>query len=126
MDPVVARVVIVDDDARFRAMARRVLVADGVDVVAEADSGADAIRGMASWHPDVVLLDIGLPDIDGVEVARQLLAATDPPVVVLISTRDVEYGQCVAAGLAAGYVPKDKLCLAAILDVIGPSPPTAA
>lgn len=118
-------VVIVDDDRRFRALARRMLVADGVEVVAEAADGTAALAGMARWQPDVVLLDIGLPDLDGVEVARRLGAMTDPPAIVLISTRDVEYGTLAATGVAAGYVPKDELSLAAILDLVDPAPNAA-
>lgn len=116
------RVVIVDDDGRFRALARRMLVADGIEVVAEAENGTDALAGIASWRPDVVLLDIGLPDIDGVDVARRLGSAPDAPAIVLISTRDVEYGALVASGVAAGYLPKDELSLAAILALVRPTP----
>jgi DNA-binding NarL/FixJ family response regulator len=116
------RVVIVDDDRRFRALARRMLLADSVEVVAEAENGADALAGMPAWRPDVVLLDIGLPDIDGIDVARRQRAAPGAPAIVLISTRDVEYGTLAATGVAAGYVPKDELSLAAILALVGPSP----
>jgi len=115
------RVLLVDDDERFRALARRTLMADGVDVVAEVEHGAAVVSAVAAWRPEVVLLDIGLPDIDGLEVARQLGADGDGSVVILISSRDVEYGRRVAAGLAAGYVPKDELSLSAILEVIGPA-----
>ena len=116
------RVLLVDDDARFRASARRTLVADGIDVVAEVENGADVVGAVAEWRPDVVLLDIGLPDIDGLDVARQLAAEVGGPVVILISTRDVDYGRRVAAGLAAGYVPKDELSRGRILEVTGPPP----
>ncbi len=116
------RVVIVDDDRRFRALARRTLVADGIEVVAEAEDGADALGGMAAWAPDVVLLDIGLPDLDGVEVARRLGSEPGAPAIVLISTREVEYGRAVASGVAAGYLPKDELSLAAILALVDPTP----
>jgi CheY-like chemotaxis protein len=122
MGPMAMRVVLVDDDGRFRAVARRTLVADGVDVVAEVDDGAEALAVIAHWMPDVVLLDIGLPGIDGLEVARRLRAVTGGPVVILISSRDVAYGCRVATGLAAGYLPKDELSLQAILDVTGPTP----
>jgi len=114
------RVVLVDDDGRFRAVARRTLVADGVDVVAEVDAGADAVAAVAHWGPDVVLLDIGLPGISGLEVARCLRADGAGPVVILISTRDGAYGDRVAAGLAAGYLPKAELSLQAILEVTDP------
>ena len=113
------RVLLVDDDARFRAMARRALVADGVDVVAEVEDGNGAVAAVAACCPDVVLLDLALPGIDGLEVARRLRAEPGGPVVILISSRDRAYGQRLATGLAAGYVPKDELCLAAILAVTG-------
>jgi DNA-binding NarL/FixJ family response regulator len=116
------RVVLVDDDGRFRAVARRTLVADGVDVVAEVDDGAAALAAIALWGPDVVLLDIGLPGTDGLEVARRLRAEVDGPVVILISTRDKAYGARVAAGLAAGYLPKAELSLQAIVELTGPPP----
>jgi CheY-like chemotaxis protein len=116
------RVVLVDDDARFRAVARRALVADGVDVVAEVDDGADAVAAVTRWEPDVVLLDIGLPGISGLEVARRLRTDGAGPLVILISTRDVAYGDRVAAGLAAGYLRKAELSLQAILEVTHPVP----
>jgi DNA-binding NarL/FixJ family response regulator len=114
------RVLLVDDDARFRAAACRTLVAEGIDVVAQVDNGTDVADASARWRPDVVLLDIGLPDIGGLEVARRLRGVQGGPVVILISTRDAAYGQRVANGLAAGYLPKDQLSLRAILE-IGPS-----
>jgi DNA-binding NarL/FixJ family response regulator len=116
------RVVLVDDDGRFRAMACRALVAEGVDVVAEVEEGEEAQDAVARWRPDVVLVDIGLPGIDGMEVARRLGAEAGGPTVILISTRDVAYGRRVAAGLAAGYLPKDGLSLAAILELARPAP----
>ena len=78
------------------------------------------IDGMATWHPDVILMDIGLPDVDGVEVARRLQDRVDveTPPIVLISTRDVAYGERLATTVAAGYLPKDGLSLAAILRII--------
>lgn len=116
------RVLLVDDDNRFRAMARRALVADGIDVVAEVATGEEALPAIERWQPDVVLVDIGLPGIDGLEVARQVRAAGGATVVILISSRDVAYGRRVAAGVAAGYVPKDELSLAAILHVTNVGP----
>lgn len=112
------RALLVDDDARFRAMARRVLLADGMEVVAEVGKGAEVQDAVARWRPDVVLLDVGLPDVDGVEVARRLQREVRCPSVILISSRDVAYGRLVATGVAAGYMPKDELCLAAVLEVL--------
>lgn len=113
------RVVLVDDDERFRAMACRALIAEGVDVVAEVENGEDTFDTVAHWQPDVVLLDIRLPGIDGLEVARQLHADDSGPEVILISTLDGAYGRRVAAGLAAGFLPKNELSLAAILEIAG-------
>jgi len=111
------RVVLVDDDDRFRAAAQRALAADGIEVVAEVADGEGVFDAVATWQPDVVLLDITLPGIDGLEVARRLRAEPGGPIVVLISTRDAAYGRRVAAGLAAGFVPKHELSLAAILAI---------
>lgn len=116
------RVVLIDDDDRFRATARRSLAADGVDVVAEVADGEHAVEAVARWQPDVVLLDIALPGIDGLEVARRLQAGGSRAAVVLVSSRDAAYGWRVASGLAAGFVPKDELSLAAILAVTGDEP----
>jgi CheY-like chemotaxis protein len=113
------RVLLVDDDERFRAAARRTLVADGAQVVAEVGKGTEVERAVRAWQPDVVLLDIDLPDIDGLEVARRLRNEAAETPVILISTRDVEYGQRVSANLAAGYVRKDELSVRAIVDIIG-------
>ena len=103
-------------------MACRALIADGIEVVAEAGNSEDAFEAVRHCRPDVVLLDIRLPGIDGLEVARQLGAEADGPVVILISTLDVVYGRRVAAGLAAGFLPKDELSLAAILEIAGLGP----
>lgn len=116
------RVLLVDDDARFRAVACRMLVTEGVDVVAEVDNGLGVASAVERWVPDVVLLDIGLPDIDGLEVARRLGTGETGPVIILISTRDAAHGRRVASGLAAGYLPKDRLSLQAILEIVPPRP----
>ena len=116
------RVVLVDDDDRFRATARRSLSADGVDVVAEVADGESAVEAVARWQPDVVLLDIALPGIDGLEVARRLQTEGNRAAIILVSSRDAAYGRRVARGLAAGFLPKDELSLAAILAVTGAEP----
>ena len=116
------RVLLVDDDERFRAMACRALTADGVEVLAEIENGAEVFDAVAHWRPDVVLLDIRLPGIDGLDVARQLRLEENGPVVILISTLDAAYGRRVAAGLAAGFLPKDEISLAAILEIAGRAP----
>ena len=116
------RVVLVDDDERFRAMACRALTADGVVVLAEIENGEGVFDAVAHWRPDVVLLDIRLPGIDGLDVARQLRLEEDGPVVILISTLDAAYGRRVVAGLAAGFLPKDEISLPAILEIAGLAP----
>jgi DNA-binding NarL/FixJ family response regulator len=117
-DPMALRVLLVDDDERFRAAACRALAADGVDVVAQVDNGADVVAASARCRPDVVLVDIGLPDIDGVEVARRLQTEQGGPVVILISTREAAIGTRMAAGVAAGYLTKDQLSVGAILQLV--------
>ena len=103
-------VLIVDDNARFRVRARRRLEADGYTVVAEAADGASALEAVRRHRPEVVLLDVGLPDMSGLSVAEQLTREADPPAVVLTSTRDAaDFGDGVVRCGARGFVPKDAL-----------------
>jgi len=103
-------VLIVDDHAGFRSMARAILENDGFAVVGEAGDGREAEQLVAAARPDVVLLDIQLPDVDGFEVARRLLARSDPPTVVLVSTRDAaDYGRRISTCGAAGFIHKARL-----------------
>jgi DNA-binding NarL/FixJ family response regulator len=122
MDDTSLRVVLVDDDERFRAVACRALIADGVEVLAEIENGEEVVDAVALWRPDVVLVDIRLPGIDGLEVARRLGGEEGGPVVILISTLDAAYGCRVAAGLAAGFLPKDEISLVAIREIAGLAP----
>jgi DNA-binding NarL/FixJ family response regulator len=112
-------VLIVDDHAAFRAGARRLLQLEGFDVLGEAADGASALEAARRLHPDVVLLDIGLPDVDGFAVAEQLAAQDDPPAVVLISTRAAAaYGRRLERCGARGFIAKAELsgaCLAALV-----------
>lgn len=114
--PVALRLLLVDDDARFRAVARRALAGEGLEVVGEAGTGRAALRLSAALTPDVVLLDIGLPDVDGREVARRLRTPCGP-VVILISSRDEDYGGRVAQGLAHGFIAKSALSSQAVLEM---------
>jgi CheY-like chemotaxis protein len=82
--------------------------------------GAAAPEVVAATKPDLVLIDIRMPGIDGLEVARRLAAADAPP-VILISTIDVVDGCRLADGIAVGYLPKDELSLDAITGLL-PSP----
>src|SRR6476620_8546241 len=81
-------VLIVDDHSDFRASARDLLESEGFMVVGEASDGAGALEAAATLRPDVVLLDIQLPDIDGLTVAERLASIAGAPAVVLISSRD--------------------------------------
>jgi DNA-binding NarL/FixJ family response regulator len=100
-------VVIVDDHAAFRSAARAILQAAGFDVVGEAADGASAIAAVTELRPDVVLLDIQLPDVDGFEVARQL---PHGQVVVLTSSRGASsFRRRLAANPAWRFIPKSDL-----------------
>jgi CheY-like chemotaxis protein len=104
------RVLIVDDHAPFRSIARQVLTADGFDIVGEAADGAEAIRAFGVLRPDLVLLDVQLPDIDGFAVATVLTSRIHPPTVVLVSSRSpTDYGSQIEDCHAHGYITKAEL-----------------
>jgi DNA-binding NarL/FixJ family response regulator len=104
----VTTVLIVDDYAPFRETARELLQSEGFDVVGEAETGVGALRVARDVHPDVVLLDVHLPDFDGFEVADRLARLEPAPVVVLTSSRD-DYEHLVAGSSARAFVRKDAL-----------------
>ena len=106
----VRSVLIVDDHPSFRASARRLLEAEGFDVVGEASDGHAAIAAVQQLQPDLVLLDVQLPDLDGFEVAARLAALGSPSAVVLTSSRNpAEYGSVVTETAVRGFVPKAEL-----------------
>ena len=82
-------VLIVDDHAGFRAAAGALLEAAGFEVVGEAHDGASALAAAARLQPEIVLLDVQLPDLDGFEVAERLAAVAPPRAVVLTSSRSI-------------------------------------
>ena len=101
---------IVDDDPRFRGIARRLLESEGLEVIGEASDGREALAVTSELEPDVVLLDVQLPDGDGIELAAQLTAGGDGPAVVLTSTREEsDFGPELQQSGARGFVPKDEL-----------------
>jgi DNA-binding NarL/FixJ family response regulator len=113
-------VLIVDDHAAFRASARALLQAEGFEVVGEAANGAAAVEAVAALRPEIVLLDIQLPDLDGLTVAEQLAGAPEPPAVVLISSRDAAvYGPRLQATPARGFIPKSGLSGEALAALTG-------
>lgn len=106
----VTTVLIVDDHPSFRASARAILEADGFEVSGEAEDGESAIAAAGRLHPDIVLLDVQLPDLDGFEVARRLRSNGDGPCVVLVSSRDgSDFGPLVEGSGACGFVAKSEL-----------------
>src|SRR4051812_48389201 len=103
-------VLIVDDHVRFRALARRALEHDGWTVVGEAADGESAIAAAGELAPDLVVLDVGLPDISGLEVTRRLGVAQPGLPVVLVSTHGADdFAELAAAHGARGFLPKAEL-----------------
>lgn len=113
-------VLIVDDHAGFRASARRVLEAEGFEVVGEAADGESGIVSARSLRPEIVLLDVQLPGIDGFSVARELSGDQAAPAVVLTSSRSgSDFGSLVAESGARGFVSKSALSGPALRGLIG-------
>jgi DNA-binding NarL/FixJ family response regulator len=113
-------VLIVDDHRDFRAVARELLEAAGYVVSGEAAGVQEAIAAVAAQAPDVVLLDVGLPDGSGFDVASQLSRDPSGPVVVLVSSRAAEdYGRRVASCGARGFLSKSRLSAATLASVLG-------
>jgi DNA-binding NarL/FixJ family response regulator len=118
-DVLVPTILIVDDHPSFRASAHAMLAADGYEVVGEAEDGESAITAAERLRPDVVLLDVQLPDLDGFEVARRLTANGEGPSVVLVSSRDgSDFGPLVESSGACGFVPKNELSGPAVTALI--------
>jgi len=112
-------VLIVDDHAAFRRSARRLLEADGFDVIGEAADGAEAIAKTRQLRPTLVLLDVLLPDLDGFAVAELLAQEVDQTVVVLTSSREAsDYASRLAVTCARGFVAKRELTGSALHALI--------
>jgi DNA-binding NarL/FixJ family response regulator len=104
-------VLIVDDHGTFRATARILLEAEGFNVVGEAEDGASALIEASRLQPDLVLLDVQLPDTDGFHVAEKIAGYPDPPAVILVSSHDSsDFGSLISSSTARGFVPKAELC----------------
>ena len=105
------QVLVVDDQAPFRAAARAVLsrIAE-FDLVGEAASGEEAVAMAAELHPDLVLMDINMGEMNGIEATRQVMASDGAPMVILVSTYAAEDLPTDARSSgAAAYVHKDEL-----------------
>ena len=103
------RVVIVDDQAAFRSAARLVVdMSDGFEVVGEAETGEEAVAMVAELGPDLVLMDVNLPGIDGLEATRQIVASGAPARILVLSTYSAsEYESAARDAGAIGFVSKD-------------------
>jgi DNA-binding NarL/FixJ family response regulator len=114
------RVLVVDDHPSFRRCATALLTTEGFEVVGEAEDGASALAAAGELSPELVLLDVQLPDIDGFEVARRLLASDPELSIVLVSSRDEsQYGALIEASGARGFVSKGELSGAELERLLG-------
>ena len=113
------RILIVDDHPGFRAWARKLLTSDGFEVVGEAADGASAVRAVEACRPQVVLLDVQLPDVSGFELAARLAGLTDSPAVVLTSALEAsDYGRRVQGSAAVGFIAKSELTGAGLMALL--------
>ncbi|MBT2511828.1 response regulator transcription factor [Streptomyces sp. ISL-98] len=103
------RVVVADDQALVRRGFGMILTADGIDVVADATNGIEAVEAVRRTRPDVVLMDIRMPEMDGLEATRRILGgAADEPRVVMLTTFDLDhYVYAALSAGASGFLLKD-------------------
>jgi len=112
-------VLVVDDHPGFRSCARA-LTEEGFEVVGEAENGSAAVALAAELEPDLVVLDIQLPDIDGFEVAARLLDRDSGLKIVLVSSRDRSaYGSLIEESGAVGFIAKGDLSGVALEGFLG-------
>lgn len=110
LESVTTTVLIVDDHRTFRETARLLLESEGFDVIGEAENGASAVVKAAELTPDLILLDVQLPDTNGFEVARRVAQRGEAPAVIIVSSHDdTDYGPLVATSGARGFVTKAEL-----------------
>lgn len=110
---------IVDDHASFRGFAHSMLSAEGFEVTGEAASGEEALLEVERLHPDVVLVDVQLPGLDGFEIAERLSLRAFPPRVVLTSSREAsDDGERLRHSAADGFIPKHELSGAALTAIL--------
>lgn len=113
-------IVIVDDHDDFRAIATQLLDAAGYEVVGACPDGRSAIAAIAALRPNVVLLDVQLPDIDGFAVIEQLVAGAIEPTIVLTSTREAaDYADRIGRSDAVGFITKAELSARSLAELLG-------
>lgn len=116
---VAVTVVIVDDHAGFRAQAAQLLEAAGYEVVGSCPDGRSALAAISNLRPDVVLLDVQLPDTDAFRLITQLDAGGEGLTIVLISSREAaDYGARVNLSGAAGFITKAELSAQALAQMV--------
>ncbi|MFJ9694772.1 response regulator [Kitasatospora sp. NPDC101183] len=104
------RVVVADDQALVRTGFRLILESEGIEVVAEAEDGEQAVAAVRRTRPDVVLMDIRMPGLDGLEATRRILAepSADAPRIIMLTTFDLDhYVYAAMAAGASGFLLKD-------------------
>lgn len=115
-----ARILIVDDHAGFRSQARVLLEAGGYEVVGEAGDAASALAAVRELHPQIVLLDVQLPDRDGFSVADEIGRDDGAPRIVFISSREAaDYGTRLARGTGDGFIHKPELSSRRLAELVG-------
>jgi DNA-binding NarL/FixJ family response regulator len=113
------KVLVVDDQAPFRRAALAVLMmTDGFESIAEAESGEDAVEAVVAHHPDLVLMDINMPGINGIEATRQIMAAAPETIVILLSTYNADDLPADARDSGAiAYVHKEEFAPSLLEDI---------
>jgi two-component system nitrate/nitrite response regulator NarL len=103
-------VLLIDDDPSFRVLAQRAIAGTGMSVIGEADTAREGVKAARDLQPDVVLVDVGLPDCDGITLARELSALPWGPRVILTSVDpDAATPDEVERSGASGFIPKHDL-----------------
>ena len=117
------KVLIVDDHPTFRSFAKNLLESEGFEVIGESEDGASAVDSIADLEPDLVLLDVQLPDLTGFEVAQKLRDQGVETPIVLTSSRDASaYGDQVETSPTIGFIPKADLSGDAIKRLLEAGP----
>ena len=115
-------VLVVDDHGGFRASARKLLEAEGFEVVGEAADATSGIDAVTRLRPDVVLLDVQLPDLDGIDASARIAALNGDSAVVLTSSCDVtDLAHELAGSPAVGFIPKSQLSGDALRALLAPT-----